>query len=207
MLTSDLSRERQSADNRDGAPDAERPQENREDNSEQDWITIARIVRPRGNKGEVAAQDALGDADRFTSIPLLRLVDAAGRARTAELERAWEHRGALILKFAGSDSISDAELLRHCELQSTREALGPPPEGEFYYRDLEECRVVDAETGEQIGIVEEVLENTEQLLLSVRRENGKEVLIPFVRELCASIDVENGEIRVDAPDGLVELNG
>lgn len=178
-----------------------------EETSEQEWITIARVVRPRGNKGEVAAHDELGAAGRFPGLATLRLVEPGGQTRAVVLENAWEHRGGLILKFAGSDSISDAELLRHCELQTTREALGPPPEGEFYYRDLVDCRVVDDETGLPVGVIEEVLENPAQDLLCVRREDGKEVLIPFVRALLAQIDLEAGEIRVAMPDGLAELNG
>jgi len=110
-----------------------------------------------------------------------------------------------VLKFREVDSISAAEELRGCKVRIPEDELGPPPEGEHYLDNLVGCCVVDAESGREIGIVEEVLEPGGSLLLDVRGEKGQ-ILIPFVDEICREVSEEKREIRVRLPEGLEELN-
>ena len=121
------------------------------------------------------------------------------------LEKVWRHNGRLILKFRGVDTISDAEALRGCNVQLTEDEIGPPPEDEHFYSDLIGCQVVDAETDRGIGEVENILEPGGALLLQVDA-GGREVLIPFVRDICVEIETERKMIRVRLPEGLEELN-
>jgi 16S rRNA processing protein RimM len=111
----------------------------------------------------------------------------------------------LILKFEGIDSISDAELLRGSEVQIPRGELGAPPEGEYFFDDLIGTKIVEAESGREIGEVKGILEAGGALLLEVRSAD-REVLIPFVKQICVEIAPENGVIRVRMPGGLEELN-
>jgi 16S rRNA processing protein RimM len=168
-------------------------------------VTLARIVRSRGNRGEVLAEDLAGREDRFLPAGRFFLENQQGERREALLEEVWKQRDRWVLKFAGVDSISAAEELRGWKVRIPEEELGPPPEGEHYLADLVGCRVLDAESGREIGIVEEVLEPGGSLLLDVRGERG-EVLIPFVDEICREVSEEKREIRVRLPEGLEELN-
>jgi 16S rRNA processing protein RimM len=168
-------------------------------------VTLARIVRARGNRGEVIAEDLIGREDGFSPASRIFLEDPRGRRREATLEEAWKQRDRWVLKLAGVDSISAAEELRNWKVRILEEELGPPPEGEHYLHDLVGCRVLDAETGREIGVVEGVLEPGGSLLLDVRGERG-EILIPFVSEICREVSEERREIRVRLPEGLEELN-
>jgi 16S rRNA processing protein RimM len=168
-------------------------------------VTLARIVRVRGNRGEVIAEDLIGREDGFSPASRIFLEDPRGRRREATLEEAWKQRDRWVLKLAGVDSISAAEELRNWKVRILEEELGPPPEGEHYLHDLVGCRVLDAETGREIGVVEGVLEPGGSLLLDVRGERG-EILIPFVSEICREVSEERREIRVRLPEGLEELN-
>ncbi len=168
-------------------------------------MTLARIVRSRGNRGEVLAEDLIGREDRFSPASRFLLEDPRGQRREALLEEVWKQRDRWVLKFEGVDSISAAEELRGWKVRIPEEELGPPPEGEHYLAELVGCRVLDAESGREIGIVEEVLEPGGSLLLDVRGERG-EVLIPFVDEICREVSEEKREIRVRLPEGLEELN-
>lgn len=170
-----------------------------------DYVTIARVLRSRGNRGEVAAEDLSDSSERFGEGVSVLLKDSAGKRRDAVLETSWYHQGRLILKFAGVDSISDAELLRGCEVQIPRNELGPPPEGEYYFDDLIGTTIVEAESGREIGKVEDVVEGSGPLLLQVRA-GDREILIPFAKHICVEIAPQNGVIRVRMPEGLEELN-
>ena len=172
---------------------------------ERNWIALARISKPRGNRGEVAAQDLCEDLDRFAEGTEVTLRDPAGRFKTAKIENAWDHQGRLILKFEGVDSISAAEELRGSEILIPYEELGPPPEGEYYYVDLVGCVVRDADTDREIGVVEGIQEPGGPLVLEVRR-GDREILIPFIREICVEVEPDEKSIRVRMPEGLEELN-
>ncbi len=173
--------------------------------SDAEYVTIARVIRSRGNRGEVAAEDLSDGGERFGEGVSLFLTDPSGKRREIVLEESWRHQGRLILKFAGVDSISDAELLRGSLVQIPRGELGPPPEGEYYFDDLIGTRIVDADSGREIGEVESILEGTGPVVLQVRAAGG-EVLIPFTKQICVDIKPDDGVIRVRLPEGLEELN-
>jgi 16S rRNA processing protein RimM len=170
-----------------------------------EYVTIARVLRPRGNRGEVAVEDLSDRSRRFAQGVFLFLTDASGKRRGVVLERSWKHQGRLILKFAGVDSIGDAEVLRGSEVQIPRCELGPPPPGEFYFDELIGTKVVEADSGREIGQVEGVVEGAGAALLQVRSAE-REILIPFAKHICVEVAPEDGVIRVRMPEGLEELN-
>ena len=86
-----------------------------------------------------------------------------------------------------------------------RGRTGPPAAGEYYFDDLIGTRIVDADSGREIGEVEGILEGTGPAVLQVRAAGG-EVLIPFAEQICVDIAPDDGVIRVRLPEGLEELN-
>lgn len=169
-------------------------------------LTIARITRPRGNKGEVAADDL---ADSMRCFEPGRIVAAAlpnGTERQLCIERAWRHQGRLILKFSGVGSISDAEQLRLAEIVVGRESLAPLADGEYYLDDLVGCSLVDEDTGRKLGSVANVYSPPGGvLLISVVDEERKELLVPFANDICREVDLAARRISVRLPDGMEEL--
>lgn len=124
-----------------------------------------------------------------------------------EIESVREHRGRLIIKFHGVDSIGEAERLRGAEIRipwSERPAL---PAGEYYHADLIGCEVIDRRTGERIGLVAGWDDAGGAGLLEVRATpSGEEILIPFAASICVEIDLAARRIVVDLPEGLRDLN-
>ena len=169
------------------------------------FVTIARIFRPRGNRGEVIAEDLSDSPERFENTQDVSLLDPNDRRREAAIERAWRHKGRLILKLAGVDSITDAEALRGCQVQIPEGEMAALPEGEYFLDDLVGCEVVEVEGGRTVGEVTDVLEPGGPLLLEVRA-GDREVLIPFVDRICRAVDVEGRKIQVRLPEGLEDLN-
>jgi 16S rRNA processing protein RimM len=81
----------------------------------------------------------------------------------------------------------------------------PEDPEEFFDHQLRGLAVVDTR-GTAIGVVDDVVHLPGQDLISVRREGGREVLVPFVAELVPEIDVDAGRIVIDPPPGLLNLD-
>ena len=121
------------------------------------FIAIARIARTRGNRGEVLADLYTDFPDRFNQLREVWLVSERGpqRQRMA-LEETWEHKGRIVLKFAGVDSISAAEPLSAAGLRFPPTRRCRFRKARYFDHDLIGCAVQDV-SGNQVGMVSEVL--------------------------------------------------
>jgi 16S rRNA processing protein RimM len=170
-----------------------------------DQVTVAVLGRPRGNRGELTASCLSSRPERFASLTSVVLSggDAALQDRPFEVEKVWDHGGTLVFKFAGVDSISDAEKLRGAEVRvpkSERVQLEP---GEFFHSDLVGCEVRDRVSDRVIGQVTGWEEYGGPALLQI--DDGR-LLVPFVKAICVEILPEARLIRVDLPEGLEAVN-
>ena len=120
-----------------------------------------------------------------------------------ELTEAWAHRGDWVLKFAGIDSISEAERFRGADLWVPVTERGELPEGEWFRSDLIGCSVINAASGRVVGKIEGWQEYGGPPLMEVSVD-GREVLIPFVPSLC-QVKLEEQAVSVDIPEGLLDL--
>jgi|YelNatPaOPRAMG01_1025707.scaffolds.fasta_scaffold03491_9 16S rRNA processing protein RimM len=172
-----------------------------------EWSTVARILRARGNRGEVAAEQLCRSFERLKGlrVAVLFAEDRWPEGMPVEVEAVWEHRGLAIFKFRGVDSIEEAERLRGAEVRTPLEERPDPVEGEYYLSDLIGCEVVERSSGERLGTVEGIREYGAAPLLEVTGPDG-EILIPLARSICVTIDVAAKRMEVDLPDGLKELN-
>ncbi len=170
---------------------------------DRDRIVVAEIFRPRGNRGELTARSQTDVPGRLESLKKAqaRLVD--GSDVPVEIAAAWRHKGDWVLKFAGIDSIDSAERFRGADLWVPAAERGRLDTGGFFQSDLIGCRVLDSATGKPLGLVSGWQECGGPLLMEVS-VNGREVLIPFVSALC-DVNLAEGTIRVDLPEGLLEL--
>lgn len=167
-----------------------------------DWVILAEIVRPRGNRGELAINDLTTGPDRFTELGSVTLLAADDAVKGEfEIEEAWDHNGFTVLKFKGIDSINEAEKLRGLRAAIRPSLRRPLAGGEFFFGDLIGCQVIDAKNQTVYGRVAAFHEQGAYGLLEL--EDG--LLIPFVNDICVGIKPEEGRIEVMLPDGLVEL--
>jgi 16S rRNA processing protein RimM len=171
------------------------------------FLTIARILRPQGRKGEVAAEILTDFPERFQALRSVFLEVPGQSPKRIPLERGWPHKGRIILKFSGIDSIEGASRLRGLHVFVTWEERTPLPPHHYYQCELQGCRVMWERRGQEIGLVTEVESTGGVEVLHVRRPDGKgEVLIPLAQEICTRIDVDSRTIVIDPPDELLELN-
>jgi 16S rRNA processing protein RimM len=165
---------------------------------------VALAAKVRGVKGEVAADLLTDFPERFAGLRELIAVFPDGRRQRLALERHWFHGDRVVLKFGGYDSPEQAAALVGCELAVPEAEAVALEEGHFYDWQLEGCRAVTIE-GEEVGVVREVLRTGgESPVLLIRDDRGRENLVPFVATICVEVDTERREIRLDAPEGLLE---
>lgn len=165
-------------------------------------IVVARVLKARGRRGEVAVQD-LCDADEIFEPGRTLRLEQGENARDLKIEESWRHQGRLIVKFVGVETISDAEELKGWEARMPEGELPPAEEGEHYYFELIGCEVFENGTERAVGRVEAIQEPGGQIVLEV--VSGKrEVLIPY--PLVVAIDVQAKRITTELPEGLEELN-
>ena len=169
-----------------------------------DLIAVARVARTRGLRGEVVADLLTDFPGRFEDLESVIAVAPDRSSRSLQIEEHWFHGNRIVFKFADYDSIDAAKELVGYELavpESERVAL---PKDQFYEWELAGCRVERID-GEPIGVVSEVMRTGGVEILVVVNDAGREFLIPMAQDICVEIDLNRKTIRIDPPEGLLEL--
>jgi 16S rRNA processing protein RimM len=164
---------------------------------------IAEILRTRGNRGEVLAASQTDVPGRLETLKQANVRLADGVDLQVAVEHSWRHGDYWVLKFEGVNSIGDAERFRGADIWVPRTERGQLPCGEYFRSDLLGCMVRES-SGRDVGRVVGFQQHGGPLLLEVDM-NGREILIPFVPDICRSIDLETKTIGAALPEGLLEL--
>ena len=162
------------------------------------------MVKAQGRIGEVAADLYTSFPERFSERKRLFLLDRTGARREVALESCWPHKGWMILKFGGVDSISDAESLIGCEVQIPRDERTSLEGDEVYVSDLMGSAVFDGER--RVGVVEDVIFGAGEAPLLIVRDERKEHMIPFASAYVRRLDLSGKQIEMRLPEGLLDLD-
>ena len=178
------------------------------------WVILARIVRPQGRRGELLADILTDFPEKFAGRKRLFLRPGNAGPQTAirevQLEAHWLHKNRVVLKFAGVDSINDAELLRNSDVVIPLAERAPLTGDAIYVSDLMGMRIVDVSGGSARDageIIDVAPEGVGPAMLVVRREGAEPVLIPFVKEYLKKIDLPAKRIEMEFPRGLIAMQG
>jgi len=161
-------------------------------------------LKTQGRHGEVAVELHSDVPDRFRIGQELSAPAKDDTRRGLQIEEFWPHKGCLILKFRGVDSISAAEALVGCELQVPRSERAQLEPGWTYVSDLIGCVVFDG--GREIGKIEDVRFGAGEAPLLIVREKSKEHEIPYAGAYLRSLDLERKQVHMALPEGMLDLN-
>jgi 16S rRNA processing protein RimM len=181
---------------------------NRESSEEFTGVTLARILRPRGLRGEVAAEILTDFPERLPKLREVWLAGGRGAPRRVRVQRCWlspGRGGQAIFHFADIDTIEAADTLRGLEVQVPIEQRAQLDAGNYFVSDLVGCEVWEAGAASALGSVRDVEFPGSAPLLAIDTKEG-EVLIPLAAEFCLRIDVKAKRIDVTLPEGLRDLN-
>ena len=167
-------------------------------------VVIARIVKARGIRGEVACDMETDFPERFGQLGRVTVWMPDDSRLSLGIEDHWFHKGRVVLKFAGYDTMTAAEQLVGGRLVIAEADAVELEEDEFYQYHLIGATVVTRE-GRAVGPVVRLLETGSAVLLVVEGDDKREVLIPFVDEICTEVDVGARRITVNPPEGLLDL--
>src|SRR5436853_2441359 len=167
-------------------------------------VVVARIVKARGLRGEVACDIETDFPERFAQLERVTVWMPNDARLSLTLEDHWFHKGRVILKFAGYDTMTAAEQLVGGRLMISEADALELEEDEFYEYDLIGAMVITAE-GKVVGSVVRLLRTSGTDLLVVESDDKRELLIPFVDEICTEVDIDARRITINPPVGLLEL--
>lgn len=164
------------------------------------------MVKTQGRRGEVAGEILSAIPERFhVGMKLSALAQRNEDRRELKVEALWPHKGLLVFKFAGVETISAAETLVGCELQVPGSQRSQLEKGWNYVSDLIGCSVVDQ--GREVGRIEDVQFGAGEAPLLIVRNVAKRLLeIPFAEAYLDGVDTERKQVRMRLPDGLLEVN-
>ncbi len=176
-----------------------------------EFLTIARLKKTQGRRGEIAADLLTDFPERFAERKRILLLNLSGERRSLEIENHWFHKGLVVLKFSGIDSINDAEalLLQGHEVQIPASEAAPLDKDTVFVHDLVGCSLFDAASGREAGVIEDVTlgaGSAPLLIVKVPGQSETECMIPFAEEYVEQIDTANKRIRMRLPAGLLEIN-
>ncbi len=167
-------------------------------------VTVGKVLKTRGNKGEVAVKSFSDNSGRFETFPSVFTISGEDGSVKATLEKGWFHNGLWILKFEEYDDISSSEELVGGLIQIDDSELAGNGDKYFFFHDLVSM-TVRSQSGCEMGRVKGVVDSFGSILLEVEY-NGSEYYIPFVSEYVTSVEIESSTVFTSDISELIALN-
>ena len=179
--------------------------ESRAPNPEWDrMVLVGRVARPHGLRGHVIVTPETDFVeDRFKAGATFWTRSERGQ-EVLTVNSARVQNGRPVIGLEGFGSIEDVERLAGLGLRIPEDSLLPLGAGAYYVHDLVGC-AVETISGEPVGEVRRVEGGAGASVLSVEGRRG-EVLVPLAADICVEVDIAGRRIRINPPEGLLELN-
>lgn len=168
----------------------------------EDILQVGVITSTHGVRGEVKVFPTTDDAERFKRLKEV-LLDTGKEQITLEIEGVKFFKQFVILKFKGIDNINDVEKYRQNSLYVTRKNAVRLKKDEYFIADLIGLKVLDEEEKE-IGRLEDVMETGANDVYVIRMTDGKELLLPAIKQCVLAVEPEAGFLKVHILEGLLD---
>lgn len=167
----------------------------------EDMLQVGIISSTHGVKGEVKVFPTTDDVNRFKKLKEV-ILDTDKELLTLEIEGVKFFKQFAILKFKGFDNINDIEKYKGKNLYVTRQNAVKLQKDEYFVADLIGITVVD-EDGQEIGTMTDYLETGANDVYTITMKDGKELLLPAIKQCILNIDIEQKVMTVHIMDGLL----
>ena len=165
-------------------------------------LQVGIISSTHGVRGEVKVFPTTDDVNRFKKLKEV-ILDTGKETKILEIAGVKFFKQFAILKFKGIDTLNDVEKYRGASLYVTRANAVKLKKDEYFIADLMGLKVED-EDGNQIGVLREVLETGANDVYIIDMNDGRELLLPAIRQCVLNVDVEAGFMQVHIMDGLLD---
>jgi 16S rRNA processing protein RimM len=167
-----------------------------------DLVVLGKVIRSQGSDGRLKLRLSEKGPTGFVGTKVY--LERGERPEAFKVEALTLDRNATILKLKGVDSLAAADALAGCDVYAAESDFRGLGDDRFYDFQLLGSRVLTLE-GTEVGTIEAILAAGGPVLLVVGRA-GREVYIPFTEAICVKVDAKAGEVVIDPPDGLLDLN-
>lgn len=167
----------------------------------EEFLRVGVITSTHGIRGEVKVFPTTDNPERFYDLEEV-ILDTGKEHLNLKVENVRFFKNLVIVKFEGIDNINDIEKYKGRDLLVTRENAVPLEEGEFFICDAIGSTVYE-EDGKVFGTLKEVMETGANDVFIVEREDGTEVLLPYIDDCIREVNVEEKKIVAYIMPGLV----
>lgn len=168
----------------------------------EELLQVGVIVSTHGLKGEVKVFPTTDDINRFKKLKEV-ILDTGREKLNLEIEGVKFFKQFVILKFKGIDHINDIEKYKSKGLFVTRTNAVRLKKDEYFIADLIGMEVYD-EAEQKLGILSDVIETGANDVYTVVMEDGREVLLPAIKECILQVDVEGRRMLIHMMEGLMD---
>ena len=160
------------------------------------------ITSTHGVRGEVKVYPTTDDSKRFKRLKEV-ILDTGKEEKVLEIEGVKFFKNMVILKFKGYDNINDIEKYRQCSLYVTRANAVRLRRNEYFIADLIGMDVF-LEDGSRFGTLKDVMETGANDVYVMETQNGKEVLVPAIKECILEVEPEESRMEIHLLPGLMD---
>ena len=164
-------------------------------------LEIGQIVNTFGIKGQVKVVPFTDDITQFDTLKQI-YIEKRKNLELFKIEKTNYHKNMIILKLKGIDTPEQAESLRNCYIKINRKDARKLPEGTYFIVDL---IGLDVYTDEEklLGTLEDIYNAGSSDIYVVRTSEGKQILLPAIKDVIKKVDIENKKVIVHIIEGLI----
>lgn len=166
-----------------------------------EYLEIGQIVNTNGLKGMVKVNPFTDDMMRFEELEDL-YIQYKGNLKKVKIEQVRYQKNQVLLKLEGINSIEEAENYRNCYLKIHRKDTRNLEEDMYFIADLIGLEVYTKQN-ELLGKLDDVFSTGSNDVYVVKDQNGKQILLPAIKEVIKQIDLKNKKITVELINGLL----
>lgn len=168
----------------------------------EDYFRIGVITSTHGLAGEVKVFPTTDDLNRFKTLKKCFIRTKAGDV-WVEKNTCKFFKNMVILSFKEFNNINDIEKYKGCDLCVTRDEAVPLMEDEYYIKDVIGMDVY-TEEGDKLGKLSDVMQTGANDVFVISLENGRELLMPVIKDCVLNIDYRENKILVRLMKGMLE---
>ena len=174
-----------------------------ENESMEDLLQVGVITSTHGVRGEVKVFPTTDDVRRFKKLKEA-ILDTGKEQLAVEIEGVKFFKQFAILKLKGYDTMNDVERFRQKSLYVTRKNAVRLSRNEYFVADLIDIKVFD-EKEQELGVLTDVITTGANDVYEIKMTDGRELLLPAIKQCILDVDIEARKMKVHVLDGLLDL--
>jgi 16S rRNA processing protein RimM len=174
-------------------------------NMAEKWFNVGKIVNTHGVRGEVRVISKTDFAEERYEPGNKLYIFKEGSNDPIEVvvDSHRVHKNFDLLTFEGMHSIQDVEQFKGSLLKVDENQLSELDEGEYYFHEIIGCHMY-TDQGEEIGKIHEILATGANDVWIVKRNGGKDLLVPYIEDIVKEINIEEKKVIIIPMEGLLD---